>query len=175
MTARKHELSPNPKAAAAASIARAQADLEHALQELDRLPPLDVHAIALAAHALNSFLTVSRGVVELLLPVLRGHPDRQVVVWLEGLSHATDLMTHTVSQLMNSSVNVETTLRLDEVELARLVERACAYYRRSADHKGIEMEFAARADVPTIRSDRVLVAAVLDNLLSNAVKCSPHN
>ncbi|PYO17313.1 MAG: hypothetical protein DMD85_23905, partial [Candidatus Rokuibacteriota bacterium] len=67
-------------------------DLEHAVMQLDLLPAVDVHSVALAAHALNSFLTVSGGVVELLLPVLRHHPDRQVTVWLEGLAHANDLM-----------------------------------------------------------------------------------
>ena len=168
-------LSVNPKARAAAAIAQAQADLEGAVEALDRLPSLDVHSIALAAHALNTFLSVSQGVVALLLPLLRNHPSRQVTVWLEGLSHANDLMTHTVSQLMNGAVDVEPTLHLEDVDLRRLVERACAYYRRPADRKGISVSFTVTADPPTIRTDRVLVAAVLDNLLSNAVKHSPHD
>jgi signal transduction histidine kinase len=164
--------SGDPKQAAIAAIAQAQADLERAVEEIDKLPPLDVHSIALAAHALNNFLTVSRGVLDLLIPVLQDHPDRQVAVWLEGLSHATDLMTHTVSQLMNRAVDVQTTLRLGEVDLPRLVERACAYYRRHAGHKRIDIVFTTASDVPHVQTDRVLVAAVLDNLLSNAVKYS---
>ncbi len=59
--------------------------------------------------------------------------------------------------------------------MPRLVERACAYYRRAADAKGIDVKFHAAADVPTVETDRVLVAAVLDNLLSNAVKYSPRD
>jgi len=165
----------DPKRGVATAIAEAQANLERAVEELDRLPALDLHSIALAAHALNNFLTVSGGVVELLIPTLRGHPDRQVAVWLEGLSHATVLMIHTVSQLMNTSVGVETSLRLEDVDLPRLVERACAYYRRAADAKGIDVKFHAAADVPTVETDRVLLAAVLDNLLSNAVKYSPRD
>jgi hypothetical protein len=58
--------------------ATAQASLEAAVAELDRLPALDARSIALAAHALNNFLTVSGAVVELLIPVLRGHPHPQV-------------------------------------------------------------------------------------------------
>ena len=165
--------SSDPKREASAAIARAQADLERAVEELARLPAVDLQAVALAAHALNNFLTVAGGVVDLLIPVLRGHPDPQITVWLEGLSHATDLMAHTVSQLMNNSARVATTLRLEEVDLARLVERACAYYRRSAEQKGIELTFRADAEAPPIQTDRVLVAAILDNLLSNAVKYSP--
>src|SRR5206468_11538236 len=43
---------------------------------LFRSPALDLHSIALAAHALNNFLTVSGGVVNLLIPILRGQ-DRK--------------------------------------------------------------------------------------------------
>jgi signal transduction histidine kinase len=165
----------DPKRGAATAIAEAQANLERAVEELDRLPALDLHSIALAAHALNNFLTVSGGVVELLIPALRSYPDRQVAIWLEGLSHATDLMSHTVSQLMNTSVGIETGLRLEEVDVARLVERACAYYRRAADAKGIDVKFHAAGDVPIVETDRVLVAAIMDNFLSNAVKYSPRD
>ena len=170
-----HERPSNPKREVSAAIARAQADLERAVQELDRLPAVDLHSIALAAHALNNFLTVSGGVVDLLIPVLQGHPDRQVAVWLEGLSHATDLMTHTVSQLMNNSAGLDTTLRLEDVDLSRGVERACAYYRRAAVHKGIQLTFHAADDLSAVQTDRVLVAAIVDNLLSNAVKYSPRD
>jgi len=163
----------DPKGEAADAIARAQAELERAVDELSRLPAVDLHSIALAAHALNNFLTVSGGVVAHLIPALRGHPDRQISVWLEGLAHATDLMSHTVSQLMNNSAGIAVTLRLEEFDLSRLVERTCLYYRRAAAHKGITLMFQAGDALPAIETDRVLVAAVLDNLLSNAVKYSP--
>ena len=163
----------NGKQAAIDAICRAQDALARAVEELDKLPALDVHSIHLTAHALNNFLTVSRGVLDLLIPALREHPDRQVVLWLEGLSHATDLMAHTVSQLMTNAVSLPTMLRLEDVDVERLVERACAYYRRTAEQKGIELAFSATPGVPAVRTDRVIVAAVLDNLLSNAVKYSP--
>lgn len=165
--------SSNPKQEVAAAIARAQADLERAVEELDRLPAVDLHSIALAAHALNNFLTVSNGVVDLLIPMLRDHPEPQVMVWLEGLAHATDLMSHTVSQLMNNSAAIRTTLRLEDLDMPRGVERACAYYRRGAAQKGVTLEFRAGENVPRVRTDRVLVAAILDNLVSNALKYSP--
>src|SRR5262249_44218629 len=48
--------------------------------------------------------------------------------------------------------------------------RRCAYSRGHAAWKGIEIEFQAAKDIPLVRADSVLVAAILDNLLSNAVK-----
>jgi signal transduction histidine kinase len=163
----------DPKIEAAAAIARAQASLEQAVAELEKLPALDRRSIALTAHALNNFLTVSVAVVDLLLEALRDHPNRQVLAWLEGLSHSSDLMTHTVSQLMSNSTGAEIDLRREDIELPRLVEKACAYYRRHAAKKRIELHFSAASDVPIVRTDRVVVAVVLDNLLSNAVKYSP--
>jgi signal transduction histidine kinase len=167
--------STDPKRDVAAAIAHAQADLENAVEQLQRLPALDVQSIALAAHALTSFLSVTGAVVELLIPVLRDHPERQVGTWLEGLAHATSLMSHTVSELMNSSVGVAPTLRIEAVELPRLVERACAYHGPTAARTRVTIQFRADAEVGMIRTDRVLVAAVLDSLLTYAVKRAPED
>lgn len=157
----------------AAAIQRAQADLEQALADLDKLPAVDVRSLGLAAHALSNFLTVSGAVVDGLMLSLRDHPEPQVRIWLEGLRHATNLMVHTVSQLMNSSAAVEPSLRFEAVDLAWLVQSACAYYRRAAVAKGIRITTDVSPEVPVVWADRVAVAAVLDNLLSNAVKYSP--
>ena len=162
----------DPRDEAGAAIIRAQADLQHALEQLHQLPALDVHSIVLAAHALSSFLRVTDAVVDLLIPALRGHPDPQIAMWLKGLSHATSLMNHTVGQLMNSSVGLETPPRLEDVDLPRLVERACAYYRRNVEPVGIAVGFSADAAVPPVRADRVLVAAVVDSVLASAVRQS---
>jgi two-component system, sensor histidine kinase LadS len=163
----------DPKQEAAAALARAQANLEQAVAELDKLPALDARSIGLATHALGNFLTVSDGVIALLTKAVGHEAGDEVRMYLDALAHTTNLMAHTVSQLTNSSAGVEGSLRLDDVDLSRLVERACAYYRRAAAQKGIEILFSAASDVPAARGDRVLVAAIVDNLLSNAVKYSP--
>jgi signal transduction histidine kinase len=165
----------DPKHAAAEAIARAQASLEAAVGELDKLPALDARSIALAAHALSNFLTVSGGVVELLVPKLREHPDPQVTMWIEALGHTTDLMAHTVGQLMSNSVGIATRLQSEDLDLPRLAQRVCTYYTRHARPKGIEMALTVEDGMRPVRTDRVLVAAVLDNLISNAVKYSPRD
>jgi signal transduction histidine kinase len=161
------------RGAALAAITRAQADLERAVTELDKLPALSTASLGLATHALNNFLTVSLGVVELLQERLRDHADPQVGAWLQGLAHSNTLMAHTIGQLMSSTVRTPTALRIDDVDLGRLVGRVCAYYERAAGFKSIQLTLSAAADVPTIRTDAVLVAAIVDNLLSNAIKYSP--
>jgi signal transduction histidine kinase len=156
----------------ASALARAQADLAVALSELEKLPAFDPSSVAFAAHALNNFLTVTDGTVDLLLTRLADHPDPQLRLWLEAIQHATNLMSRTVSQLMTASVTTDTKLRFEKVDLPLLVQRACTYYQRVAQRKKIRVAFAAAEHVPAVWTDRVAVAAVLDNLLSNAVKYS---
>jgi signal transduction histidine kinase len=163
----------DPKELIASAIARAQADLGAALTELEKLPAFDPGTVSFATHALNNFLTVIGGTTELLLRHLADHPDAQIRVWLEGIQHATDLMTRTVSQLASASAGTDAKLRLEKVDLPLLVQRACTYYERVARRKRIDIACAAPGPVPPVWADRVAVAAVLDNLLSNAVKYSP--
>jgi two-component system, sensor histidine kinase LadS len=163
----------DPKTQATAAIEKAQEALDEALSDLAKLPALDTKAIGLSAHALANFLTVSGAVVDLLTRALQNYPEPQVKVWLEALGHSTNLMMNTVSRLMNNTTGGEARLRIDDVSMPTLVQRACAYYQQSAEYKGIRLTFSAADDVPPIRTDRVVVSAVLDNLLSNAVKYSP--
>jgi signal transduction histidine kinase len=154
------------------AILRAQAELEQALRELEKMPAIDPGAIAFSAHALNNYLSVIGGTVEFLLGLLVNHPDPQIRNWLEGLRHATELMGHTVSQLMTSSAPKDAKLRFLKWDLAPLVRRTCNYYQRIADRKNIFIVCESASDIPPVWTDPVAVIAVLDNLLSNAVKYS---
>lgn len=163
---------PEAKDLVAAAIARAQADLVEALTELEKLPAFDPSSVAFSAHALNNFLSVTNGTLDLLLMHFADHPDAQVRVWLEGLQHAAHLMSRTVNQLMTASVATDAKLRFEKVDLPLFVQRACTYYQRVASKKKIRIVFVAAENVPPVWTDRVAVAAVLDNLVSNAVKYS---
>jgi signal transduction histidine kinase len=162
----------------AASIARAREHLEHALVELEKRPALDASAIAFGAHALNNYLTLTGGTIELLLEALAPHPDRQIHAWLDALQHTTTLMTHTVSQLMSaamarSAAQPIAALRFEQLQLPVMAQRLCHYYERAAARKDLRILFSVSDAVPPVWTDRVATGAILDNLLSNAVKFSP--
>lgn len=154
------------------SIAKAKAGLEQALADLEHLPAFDPGTMAFAAHALNNFLSVIHASAELLLISLKDYPEERVRTTLEGVRHATQLMSHTVNQLMNTSAHADPWLRREELDLQALVGGACQYYEGIAARKRIGIVFTS-TDVPCAWTDRVAVAAVMDNLLSNAVKYSP--
>ena len=158
---------------AVASIQHAQTQLEAALEALQRLPASDHHSLAFSVHALNNFLTVTSGTVEILMHTLKAHPDPQVRVWLQGLQHATSLMSHTVSCLTNAASFSEVKLRWEEIDLSVMLQHICNYYRRIAGRKQISITCETPENIPTIWSDRAALPIVLDNLMSNAVKFSP--
>ena len=157
----------------ASAIAKAQTDLEDALTELAKLPAFDAGTVAVAAHKLNNYLSVSAGIVELALLRLGEGADPQVRSGLEGAQHVTQLMARIVAELVRGQATTENAFRFVKFDLPTLVQSACSYYQRVAERKGIRVLADPTGNVPPVWSDRAPVAAVLDNLLSNAVKYSP--
>lgn len=64
----------------ASAIARAQAELEETLSELEKMPAFAGSSVAFAAHAINNYLSVSGGAIELIKMRLADYPDSQVRV-----------------------------------------------------------------------------------------------
>ena len=164
---------PESKDKIESAIVKARAELEEALFELEKLPAFSQSSVFFAAHALNNFLTVTGGTIELLSLSLADHPDPQVRIWLEALQQGTNLMMHTVSRLMNASTERDAKLRYEKVDLPIMVKRFCNYYDRIAAQKQIRCLSGSAVDVPPVWTDRVATAAVLENLFSNSVKYSP--
>jgi signal transduction histidine kinase len=154
------------------SIENAKADLDKALFELDQLPAYDASAVGFVAHAMNNYLTITDATVSLLAHALRDHPNRDVTTWLDGLHRTASLMQHTVGRLLRVSAPTHFPLKLEYVNVAVLMERACDYYNRLADRKHVKISRQVVSEVPPAWADRVAVAVIADNLLSNAVKFS---
>jgi len=164
---------PETKERVASAITKALSNLDEALAELEKMPAFDASSVAFAAHALNNYLTVAAGAVELVLISLANHPDAQLRVWLEGAQHATNLMTRLVGQLTHPTAPMEVPFRFESFDLPTLVHRACSFYQRLGDRKAMRVAVNQGDGIPPVLSDRVAVAAVLDNLVSNAIKYSP--
>jgi signal transduction histidine kinase len=94
----------------------------------------------------------------------------EVTTWLEGLRHLGYLMQHTVARVMRTTGS-ELPLKLEYVNLALLMERACDHRRRVALERRLQIHCRA-AEVPPVWADRVATAVVADILLSNAVQSS---
>lgn len=162
-----------PKQNVIASIDRAKANLEQALEQMEHLPSFDPGAFRFAAHAMGNYLAVVRGSVQLLSRELENHPSVKVHKWLHGIEHANNLMAHMVGQLIESSAATDLKLVFSKFDVATLVRNAGQIYQRIASEKNISIVVESDLKEADVWADGVALAAVLDNLLSNAVKYSP--
>jgi signal transduction histidine kinase len=155
------------------AILRAKADLDLALGTLEKIPSFDASSVALSAHALNNFLTVTTAVVDLLKLSLEDYPNPEVQKWLGNLKHSNRLMSHIVAELMNdATLRKHPELKFEAFDLARMARRACTYYQQVADPKELTINLTTSGNEASAWGDPVAVAAIMDNLLSNAVKYS---
>src|SRR6187399_2929910 len=121
----------DPKEQTFNALTKAKADLDEALESLERLPILDPGKVGFTAHALNNYLSVIHGTLHLLLRSLRDHESPDVIRWLEGLDHTTDLMGHALGHLLNNAaLQSNATLKFGAVALATVARRWCDYYRK---------------------------------------------
>ena len=155
------------------AIESAKADLNRALIELDRLPTFDAAAVAFVAHAMSNYMHVNEAVLDQLRAALAGHPDPEVVGWVDALQRVTDMAHQTVGRLLRVYEPAQIPLKFEYARLERLIERACAYHQASAAAKQVEIICRYPGDLPEVWGDRVAIAVIADNLLSNAVKFSP--
>lgn len=165
-------MTSDPRTMAVVAIETAVAHLADALEELDRIPSGDKATTGFVAHALNNYLAVADATLDLLTHALRDHPDPEVATWLAGLRQLGSLMHHTMGRLVHASTPAAFPLRLEQIDLPKLMTRACQYYATAAERKRLEIICRPVGDIPLAWGDRVAVAVVADNLLSNAVKYS---
>ncbi len=79
-----------PRARAAAAIARASHELDRALREIDEMQTYDPALVGHVAHALSNYISVTAATVEMLRLTLRDYPDPDVRNWVDGIGHAAD-------------------------------------------------------------------------------------
>jgi signal transduction histidine kinase len=157
----------------AQAIEDAQAELDRALSELERIPALDPTALSLVAHLLGNYMNVLDAMLNLLGRAVGEHPHPDVQVWLDGIRRVMELSQQTVARLWRIPEPADLPLKLEPVPVDVLMERACAYHRRTARQKDIEIVFRTEEGIPAARGDRVALALVADNLLSNAIMLAP--
>ena len=164
-------MTTDPRTNAVLAIETAVAHLADALDALDRVPS-GHKALGLVAHALNNYLSVADATLDLLAHALHGHPDPEVATWVAGLRHLGNMMQHTTDRLVRAAPPAEFPLRIERIDLPKLMMRVCQYYTSAAARRRLVILCRPDSNIPPAWGDRVAVAVVADNLLSNAVKYS---
>ena len=93
--------------------------------------------------------------------------------FLLKLNHASELLNHLVSDILDySKIEAgEIQLEVVEVNIDAFLEHMEALFRESATQKGIVLAFSSDTDVPSlIATDALRLTQIINNLLSNALK-----
>jgi two-component system sensor histidine kinase/response regulator len=152
---------------------RLQKDLAERNRELEEMAELKNRFLGMAVHDLRSPLTVVGGYAEFLTLTALSAEQRDFV---DRIRSTARYMESLVGDLLDLSAieSGRLQLRLEEVDLHRLVARIVALEGRVAERKEIAvvLEAPPAGALPMV-ADSAKVSQVLDNLLSNAVKFSP--
>lgn len=162
----------NGKEGAALAIERAQYELEQALARLAAVPSVDSDRLTYATHALSNYLMVVSAITQVLRAGMGKMSDGQITERLDALGHATHLMKEMVRDLQDQQLSGRPALQFLPVDLRVVVHAACDEYEAVAAAKQIALVRDLGEDAITVRSDRIVLGAVLDNILSNAIKYS---
>lgn len=158
----------NEMAAMQRELAKKNAALERMNEEKNRL-------MGIAAHDLRSPVSTIIVAGRFLLSALA---DRMSDAERDAL-HAIIRYGEFVIRLIDELLDISTIeagrleLRLQDVELVRLVEEVAGLHRHLAEEKGIELAFAPPGEEIKVRADPAKIEQVLNNLLGNAIKFSP--
>jgi signal transduction histidine kinase len=155
-----------------------EADLAHALDELETVSRKKDELLAVASHDIRSPLAAAKGALDLLEPTLAALTDDQK--HLIGVARrGCDAVVHLVGNLMTTALvempdddgeeeeehatfDLASTTR-DVVELVRVIAR----------QKGVEIDLDVPASVHAVRGDPVWARQIVSNLVSNALKYAP--
>jgi signal transduction histidine kinase len=154
------------------AILDARQSLEDALSDLARLPAGDLQNVAYGTHTIHNLPTVTGSTLDILARRLSEHQDPIVLVALQGLLHANELMAYAVDYVNSGQTARTIEMRLESIEVQGILQRACDYYQGQAERKGIALVPRLIVDVPPVVMDRVLLEVVIHSFLSNAVKYS---
>lgn len=126
--------------------------------------------LAILGHELRNPLAAIASAVQ----VLRGmsSPDAAAIEMRGIIERQSQQMTHLIDDLLDVSriSNGKLQLRSQRLDLALLVRRTCADFRRTAAASGVTLEVKLPLGRVWLNADPTRITQVLVNLLQNAVK-----
>lgn len=150
-------------------IHRLGVTLNHVFDRLQEALERERAFISDASHELRTPLTILKGEIEVALRRERSNAELRAA--LASAGEETERMTELAEALLvlARSDTDGLPLRLEEVELDRVLARAAERFATSAEHSGAEIVVEAPAD-QRVTADRSRLEQALDNMLENALR-----
>jgi PAS domain S-box-containing protein len=131
--------------------------------------------ISVASHELRTPMTAIKGSVDLILGGCVGEVSPEATELLEVAHSACDRMIRLINNILDLS-KIEAgqiQLRVEKVDLAKVVERSLRSMDTLAAQAGIILKPSFQSGLPPVEADKDRMEQVITNLVSNAIKFSP--
>jgi len=139
--------------------------------ELDRIQAEYISAVS---HYLKTPLASIRLYLDYLVNGYAGVVTEKQKEYLTTIDETTERLNGQVTRLLNISKirSQQTKLKMEQTDLAKLLEEESRIFRAQAEHKSLEMTVKTEK-VPLLYCDRAHMREVIDNFISNAIKYTP--
>ncbi len=151
---------------------RIEDELSRARDAAERANRAKSQFLANMSHELRTPLNSILGFSRMLLKRHEGDLTPRQSAFVESMVQSATHLLQVISSVLDLS-KIEAgkfEVRLEEIDLAKLVRECVDSFRPLAGAKGLELRLDIPAALPIIRADRTKVRQVILNLLSNAVK-----
>ena len=155
-----------------AELLSANAKLEQANRELQRLDNLKDEFLANTSHELRTPLNSIIGISESLIDGATGTLSNQTTANLAMISNSGRRLFNLVSDILDFSkiLNDKLSLKLKSVGLREIVEIIIVLCRPLVGNKDLQLVNAIAEDIPAIKADEDRLQQILYNLVGNAIK-----
>ena len=129
--------------------------------------------LATLSHELRTPMTPILGWSQILLRA--AHDPERVRQGAEIVERNARIQTRIIDDLLDMSriIAGKMVLRVEDVDLAQVVEQALVTVHAAAEARGVALEVALERGVPRVRGDANRLQQIVWNLLSNAIKFTP--
>lgn len=151
------------------------AELNEAMNRLSELSQMKANFVSNISHELRTPLTHIKGYIELLISEsLGGITDEQRHA-LTVSQRATGRLEDMIEDLIMFSLasRGELSLKLESVDIRRLVSLVAKSAIRKADDRGVTMTINAPETIPLVQADGEKIGWVIGQLLDNGIKFTP--
>lgn len=150
-------------------------NLEKSAADLARLNKMKDSFLGLASHELKTPLTVIMGYAELITTDMADKLDKTLLEMVQNISNAASRLDNIVKDMVDVSMidQKKLQLRLEDVNLNRLVEDSVNELRFFFSMRKQELIFSLDESIPAIKGDVLRLMQLLSNVLGNAIKFTP--
>ncbi len=150
--------------------------LQDSNQQLQELNAEKNEFLSIAAHDLRNPLAGIQMNVGLLKKHSQTMLPEEIFSYYENISVRSQYMTAILNNLLGINVIEagQMALKLENINVATIVQQVVRDYKERAEKKNIVMYIAPFEEFFTAFADADITQEVVDNLISNAIKYSPH-